>query len=162
MKEKLCYVALDPSQNMQEKPEKLTCKYILPDGRAVKAGDQLFQAPEVLSVLAETEIPRPWVGRMVFQSIVKCHECIQSNILRKVLLLGGLTLFRGFKERLLKELQTGVPNTTHVKVNSPQDRMYSVWVGASILASLRTFRNVWVTREDYNKVGPTVLQRKSF
>uniref|UniRef100_A0A8C8AWU4 Actin-related protein T2 n=1 Tax=Otus sunia TaxID=257818 RepID=A0A8C8AWU4_9STRI len=93
MKEKLCYVALDPSQNMQEKPEKLTCEYILPDGRAVKAGDQLFQAPEVLSVPAEAEIPRPWVGRMVFQSIVKCRECIQSNILRKVLLLGGSSLF---------------------------------------------------------------------
>uniref|UniRef100_A0A8C0I852 Uncharacterized protein n=1 Tax=Bubo bubo TaxID=30461 RepID=A0A8C0I852_BUBBB len=105
---------------------------------------------------------KPWVRRTVFQSIVKCRECIQSNILRKVLLLGGSTLFQGFKERLLKELQTGVPNTTHVKVNSPQDRMYSMWVGASILASLRTFRNVWVTREDYNEVGPTALQRKSF
>ncbi|KAK4809703.1 hypothetical protein QYF61_006533 [Mycteria americana] len=41
MKEKLCDVALDPSQNMQKKPEKLRCEYILPDGRAVKAGDQL-------------------------------------------------------------------------------------------------------------------------
>ncbi|NXL42408.1 ACT1 protein, partial [Podilymbus podiceps] len=162
IKEKLCYVALDPSQNRQEKPEKLMCKYILPDGRAVKAGDQLFRAPEALFVPAEAEIPGPGVGEMVLQSIAKCCEHIQSTILRNVLLSGGSTLFRGFKERLLKELQTGVPSTARVKIVSPQDRMYSVWIGASILASLRTFRNMWVTREDYNEVGTTVLQRRCF
>ncbi|XP_069636632.1 actin-1-like isoform X2 [Haliaeetus albicilla] len=162
MKEKLCYVALDPSQNMQEKPEKLTCEYILPDGRAVKVGDQLFRAPETLFVPAEAEIPGPGVGRMVLQSVAKCREHIQPDMLRNVLLSGGSTLFRGFKERLLKELQTGIPSTTPVKIISPQDRMHSVWIGASILASLRTFRNMWVTREDYDEVGPTVLQRKCF
>ena len=160
MKEKLCYVALDPSQNMQ--PEKLTRKSILPDGRAVKVGDQLFRAPEALFVPAEAEIPGPGVGRMVLWSITRCHEHTQSNLLRNVLLWGGSTLFHGFKERLLKELQTGLPNATHIKIISPQDRMYSAWIGASILASLRTFRNMWVTREDYNEVGPTVLQRKCF
>ncbi|KAM6097735.1 LOW QUALITY PROTEIN: actin-related protein T2-like [Theristicus caerulescens] len=162
MKEKLCYVALDPSQNMQEKPEKLMCEYIFPDGRAVKAGYQLFQAPEALFVPTGAEIPGPGVEGMVLQSVTKCHEHIQSNILRNVLLSGGSTLFQSFKERLLKELQTGVPNKTHVKIILPEDRMYSVWIGASILGSLRAFRNMWATREDYSKVGPTVLQRKCF
>ncbi|XP_010164946.2 actin-85C [Antrostomus carolinensis] len=162
MKEKLCYVALDPRQKMQEKSEKLTCEYILPDGRAVKAGDQLFRAPEALFVPAEAGIPGPGVGEMVLQSITKCCEHIQSNILRNVLLSGGSTLFRGFKERFLKELQMRVHNSTHVKIISPQDRRYSVWIGASILASLRGFRNMWVTREEYSEVGPTVLQRKYF
>ncbi|KAM7083730.1 LOW QUALITY PROTEIN: actin-2-like [Ciconia maguari] len=41
MKDNPCDVALDPSQNMQKKPEKLRCEYILHDGSAVKAGDQL-------------------------------------------------------------------------------------------------------------------------
>ncbi|XP_069636634.1 actin-1-like isoform X4 [Haliaeetus albicilla] len=104
----------------------------------------------------------PGVGRMVLQSVAKCREHIQPDMLRNVLLSGGSTLFRGFKERLLKELQTGIPSTTPVKIISPQDRMHSVWIGASILASLRTFRNMWVTREDYDEVGPTVLQRKCF
>lgn len=162
VKEKLCYVALDPSQNMQEKPEKLMCKYILPDGMALKAEHQLFQAPEALFVPAEAEIPGPGVGGMVLWSVAKCHEHIQCDVLRNVLLSGRSTLFQGFKERLLKELQTGVPNTIHIKIISPQDRMYSVWLGASILGSLRAFRNMWVTREDYNEVGPTVLQRKRF
>ncbi|KAM9270220.1 LOW QUALITY PROTEIN: actin-5-like [Morus bassanus] len=162
MKEKLCYVPLDPSQNMQEKPEKLMCEYILPGGRAVKAGDRLLRSPEALFVPAEAEIPGPGVGGMVLQSVTKCREHIQSDMLRNMVLLGRSTLSRGFKERLLEELQTGVPNTIHIKIISPPDQMQSMWIGASILASLRACRNVRVTREDYNEVGPTVLQRKCF
>ncbi|XP_009985992.1 PREDICTED: actin-1-like, partial [Tauraco erythrolophus] len=45
------------------------------------------------------------------QSTTKHREHIQSDILRSMLLSGSLTLFQGFKERLLKELQTGVPST---------------------------------------------------
>uniref|UniRef100_A0A8C0VAU9 Uncharacterized protein n=1 Tax=Cyanistes caeruleus TaxID=156563 RepID=A0A8C0VAU9_CYACU len=83
--QKLCYVASDPCQNMQGKPEKLSCEDILPDGWAVKAGEQLFQAPETPP---EAEIPEPGIGRM--------H--VQPNILRSVLLLGRFTPFQVFRE----------------------------------------------------------------
>ncbi|XP_009669913.1 actin-1 [Struthio camelus] len=162
MKEKLCYVALDPSQKMQEKPAKLIREYLLPDGNAVRAGDHLFRAPEALFVPAEAGIPAPGVGGMVLQSIAKCAGRVQMDILRNVVLSGGSTLFQGFKERLLKELKTQIPHTTPVKIISPRDRMCSVWIGASILTSLTAFRKMWVTREDYNEVGPTVLHRKCF
>lgn len=76
---------------MQEKPEKLRWEYILPDGRAVKARDQLCPSPEALFVPAEAEIPG--VGRMVLQRVAQCRERIQSDILREVLLSGRSTLF---------------------------------------------------------------------
>ncbi|KAK4809702.1 hypothetical protein QYF61_006532 [Mycteria americana] len=79
---------------------------------------------------------------MVLQRVAKCHEHIQSHVLRNVLLSGRSTLLQGFKERLLKQLQTGVPNTIHIKIISPQDRMYCL---------LRALRNMWVTKEDYNE-----------
>ncbi|KAM6108924.1 LOW QUALITY PROTEIN: actin-related protein T2 [Pterocles gutturalis] len=119
IKERLCYVGLDPSQNMQENPKNLTCEYVLHDRRAVRAGDQLFQAPKALFAPAEVEIPGPGVGQMVFQSINECREHIQPDMLQNVLLAGGSTLFRGFKERLLNERETGVLNATHVKIISP-------------------------------------------
>ncbi|KAM4646786.1 actin-1-like [Amazona ochrocephala] len=162
IKEKLCYVVLDPSQKMHAEPAKLLRRYILPDGRAVETGDQLFRAPKALFVPAEAGITGPGVGMMVLQSFSKCHRDIQPSILRSVLLSGGSTLFQGFKERLQKELQAGVPSTARVKIISPQDRVYSVWIGASILATSRAFRNMWVTKEDYCEAGPTVLQRKCF
>ncbi|NXC47286.1 ACT1 protein, partial [Penelope pileata] len=160
IKEKLCYVALDPIQKMQ--PENVTYEYILPDGRIVKAGDQLFRAPEALFVPTEVEIPGPGVVGMILQSVAKCSRHIQEDMLRNVVLSGGSTLFRGFEERLLKELQAEIPSTTPIEIISPKNRMHSVWIGASLLANLTAFQSVWVTREDYREAGPAALQRKFF
>lgn len=63
-------------------------------------------------------------------------------------------------ERLLKELQAGVPNAAHVRAVPPRGWMCSMWVGASMLGSLRAFRNMGTTRGDHNELGPAVLQRK--
>lgn len=162
MKEKLCYVALDPIKKMQQKPENLMFEYMLPDGRTVKAGDQLFRAPEALFAPAEVQIQGAGVVGMILQSAAKCSTHIRTDVLRNVVLVGGSTLFRGFKERLLKELQAEVPSATPVKIISPKNRMHSVWIGASLLANSTSLRNMWVSREDYSEVGPTVLRRKSF
>lgn len=162
IKEKLCYVALDPRQKMQDKPENLSREYILPDGRSVTVGDQLFRAPEALFAPREVEAQGPGVVGMVLRSLARCSSRIQLDILRNVVLSGGSTLFQGFKERLLKDLQAAIPSIAPVKIFSPENRMYSVWTGASLLTSLTAFRNMWITREDYYEVGPTLLQRKCF
>ena len=49
-----------------------------------------------------------------------------------------------------------------VKVNSPQERKYSVWIGGSILSSLSFFENMWITRQEYEENGPTIVHRKCF
>ncbi|KFP63244.1 Actin-1, partial [Cariama cristata] len=155
IKENLCYVASDPIQEMIAKPEEIMKEYRLRDNNIIQIGNQLFHAPETLFVPANIGVEPPAVHKIIFNSIMKCDFDMRRN-------LYGNILLSDFKERLLKELQTGVPNTTRVKIISPQDQRYSMWVGASILASLRMFRNMWVTRDDYNEVGPTVLQRKCF
>ncbi|KFQ56396.1 Actin-1, partial [Nestor notabilis] len=162
IKEKLCYVALDPVQEMKAKPEEIMREYRLPDNNIIQIGNQLFRAPETLFMPANIGVEAPGVHRMIFNSIMTCDIDMRRSLYGNVLLSGGSTLFRGFKERLQKELQAGVPSTARVKIISPQDRVYSVWIGASILASLRAFRNMWVTRDDYYEAGPTVLQRKCF
>ncbi|XP_021273262.1 actin-related protein T2 [Numida meleagris] len=162
MKEKLCYIALDPIKKMQQKPENLLCEYVLPDGRTVKAGDQLFRAPEALFAPTEVEIQGAGVVGMILQSAAKCNARVRMDVLRNVVLAGGSTLFRGFKERLLKELRAEAPSTASIRIISPRNRMHSVWIGASLLANLTSLQNMWVTREDYSEVGPTVLERKYF
>ncbi|XP_025906894.1 actin-related protein T2 [Nothoprocta perdicaria] len=162
MKEKLCYVASDPRRQVREEPAELVREYLLPDGNAVRAGEQLFRAPEALFVPAEAGLSAPGVAGMLLQSVAKCAAGLQPLILGHVLLAGGSTLFPGFKERLLQELKAQIPHGCRVRIVAPRDRMCSAWIGASILASLTAFRKMWVTREDYNEVGPTVIQRKCF
>jgi actin-related protein len=40
-------------------------------------------------------------------------------------------------------------------------RLYSVWIGGSILASLATFQTMWITKAEYDEFGP-VMHRKCF
>nr|UFA46020.1 TNNI2-ACTA1 transcript variant 6 [Sus scrofa] len=41
-------------------------------------------------------------------------------------------------------------------------RKYSVWIGGSILASLSTFQQMWITKQEYDEAGPSIVHRKCF
>ena len=47
-----------------------------------------------------------------------------------------------------------------VKVIDPQERKYGSWIGGSILASLSTFEEMWITRQDYEEHGPSIVHTK--
>ncbi|XP_053256623.1 uncharacterized protein LOC128419671 [Podarcis raffonei] len=159
IKENLCYVALDPDY---QKGKTLVHKYILPDGNPVQIGDQLFRAPESLFKPADAGLSAPGIHQMILDSISNCDGSIHQSIWRNVIMAGGSTLFSGLRERLLKELRALAPKGMPVKVEAPADRMHSVWIGASVLTSLASFRDMWVTQQEYKEVGPTVLQKKCF
>lgn len=39
---------------------------------------------------------------------------------------------------------------------------YGAWVGGSILCSLSTFKDMWVTSMEYRDCGPSIIHRRSF
>lgn len=54
------------------------------------------------------------------------------------------------------------PSTMKIKVIAPPDRKYSVWIGGSILASLSTFQQMWISKGEYDDSGPSIVYRKDF
>ena len=46
------------------------------------------------------------------------------------------------------------------KVIAPPERLYSAWIGGSILASLSSFEQMWITRREYDEYGPKIVNRK--
>lgn len=162
IKEKLCYVALDPIQEMSVKPEELLKEYKLPDGNIIKIGSQLFRAPETLFLPTNIGVEAPGIHRMVFNSIMKCDIDVRKDLYGNILLSGGSTLFPGLDERILKEMQLQVPIGISVRIIAPPERKYCVWIGASILTCLSSFKQMWVTLVDYKDFGPGVVHRKCF
>eukprot|EP01052_Picozoa_sp_SAG31_P004909 SAG31_NODE_210_length_20286_cov_22.684748_2_plen_78_part_00 len=75
---------------------------------------------------------------------------------------GGTTMYAGIAERVQKEVTALAPPAVKIKVIAPPERKYSVWIGGSILASLTTFRQMWITREEYDEAGPCIVHRKCF
>jgi actin-related protein len=39
---------------------------------------------------------------------------------------------------------------------------FSVWIGGSILGSLDTFKDMWITKEDYEEAGARIVHSKCF
>merc|ERR1712002_191025 len=45
-----------------------------------------------------------------------------------------------------KEITALAPSTIKIKIIAPPERKYSVWIGGSILASLSTFQEMWISK----------------
>ena len=54
------------------------------------------------------------------------------------------------------------PSTMKIKIVAPPERKYSVWIGGSILASLSTFQQMWISKQEYDESGPSIVHRKCF
>ena len=47
-----------------------------------------------------------------------------------------------------------------VAPSTPQERRFSVWIGGSILASLGSFQQLWMSKAEYDEHGASAIQRK--
>ena len=70
--------------------------------------------------------------------------------------------FLSTDNRMQKELVALAPSTMKIKIIAPPERKYSVWIGGSILASLSTFQQMWISKEEYDESGPSIVHRKCF
>jgi actin-related protein len=98
----------------------------------------------------------------MFQTIMKCDVDIRKDLYANIVLSGGTTMFAGISERLTKEMTALAPSTMKIKVVAPPERKYSVWIGGSILASLSTFQQMWISKQEYDESGPSIVHRKCF
>lgn len=71
------------------------------------------------------------------------------------------TNYVGFGDRLLHEVKRLAMKDVKIKIFAPPERKYSTWIGGSILASLGTFKKMWVTAEEYQE-DPEIIHKKYF
>lgn len=70
--------------------------------------------------------------------------------------------YAGISDRMQKEITALAPSSMKVKIVAPPERKYSVWIGGSILASLSTFQQMWISKSEYDESGPSLVHRKCF
>jgi centractin len=137
-----------------------TSQHTLPDGTVLELGPELFRAPECLFNPARVGLEDPGVGAAVVGAVAKCDMDVRRALLGGIVCAGGSTAMRGFPQRLLREVRAAAPPGAKVAVWAPSERKVLTWVGGSILASLSTFRDLAVTREEWEEEGPNALIRR--
>lgn len=155
MKEEICYVCNKPSGEDEGGVSSSSDKaqYQLPDGQVIHVSKERT-APELLFNPSLIGSEAPSVQDVLIESIHKSDLELRSTFYSNIVLSGGSTLTPGFGDRLLYEVRSRAPERTRIRISAPPEREYSAWVGGSILASLSTFKNMWVTKESYEEEGP--------
>ncbi|WKY03535.1 hypothetical protein Q1695_004918 [Nippostrongylus brasiliensis] len=164
IKEKLCYVALDYEEELAESQKsKAEEKYYeLPDGQEILIGNERFRTPECLFKPNLLGMESAGVHDHCYEAIMNCDIDIRKDLYSNIVLSGGTTMYPGITDRMKKEVAKLAPSMVRVKIMAPPERKYSVWIGGSVLASLSTFQRMWITKQEYDEIGNTIVHRKCF
>ena len=179
IKHSICRVSeapFDPEENANIP----TVSYELPDGQEIAVGAARFSVPETLfnpsllegfgdagaSVIAAAGGVDALQGLhiAVNECINRCDIDIRREFYGGLVLTGGTAMFSTLRDRLEKELTELAPQMAKVRVICPTntvERRYSSWVGGSILASLGTFQQMWMSRKEYNEHGAGLIHKKA-
>ncbi|KAI0303141.1 actin-like protein Arp4p [Russula brevipes] len=156
---------LDQGWNEHAASQRPVRHYEFPTGFNTYFGPDRFQVGELFFahsrdlVASNPHLPRT-IPTLISQALAACDPDMRQVLMGNVVLAGGGSLFAGFGERLNNELARNFP---HVKIHAPgnpAERRYGGWLGGSILASLGTFHQLWISREEWQEHGkPIVAQR---
>jgi centractin len=158
IKEAACRVSFNPNDLDQSN----SVTYPLPDGSVITLGNEILRAPEILFQPSLIGSEQRGVHDCLVKAIMKSDIDLRRNLFTQIVVAGGNTQFTGFCDRLLQEVRKHPlsPKETKIRIAAPPDRIYTTWIGGSILASLSTFKNMWIQKSDYLEQGNRILHAR--
>eukprot|EP00096_Caligus_rogercresseyi_P002992 TRINITY_DN1547_c0_g1_i1.p1 TRINITY_DN1547_c0_g1~~TRINITY_DN1547_c0_g1_i1.p1 ORF type:complete len:445 (-),score=148.46 TRINITY_DN1547_c0_g1_i1:117-1451(-) len=141
--------------------------YEFPNGYNDEYGPERFKIPE--AIFDPSTIRAPQAASMlspahvVTTSIGMCDIDLRPALYGSVIVTGRNTLLSGFTDRLNRDLSQKTPANMRLKLiaaNGNQERRYGSWIGGSILASLGSFQQMWISKAEYQESGKAQVDRK--
>ena len=123
-------------------------------------GNERFSVPEVIFTPQDIGINEAGLPEAIWQSVNKCPKLFEKQLYKNVIISGGNTLLRGFKDRLEFDLQGFKPNECTAEVNELQTPQHAAWKGLKTFCSNKTnFEDFVVTKREYQEEGFRILKK---
>ena len=104
------------------------------------------------------------ISQLISHTLSNIDIDLRASLANNIIVTGGVSLISQLTERLYLELSNNNPGLKirlHAVGNSTE-RINQAWIGGSVLASLGTFHQMWVTKEEYNEVGVDRILNQRF
>ncbi|KAL2356006.1 actin family [Cryomyces antarcticus] len=142
----------------------------MPDGWNNLFGAERYKAAEGLfdhkAALIDADNPAPkaeqTISAMINASLASVDVELRPHLLANIVVTGGSSLIYGFNDRLHRELEHMFPNP-RIRVTAPSssaDRKFGAWIGGSVLGSLGTFQQMWISKKEYDEHGPNIVEKR--
>ena len=125
------------------------CYYAPPAG-SVDA--TLYAAPDAAST----------IPGLVRTCLTQVDVDIRPFLLSNVVVTGASSLIRGLPDRLQQELTKMYP-TARVRIQASGmsvERKFGSWIGGSIVSSLGTFHQMWISKKEYDEHGASIVEKR--
>jgi actin-related protein 4 len=128
------------------------------------ASEGLFDASAALPIPSEeTPVQKSQtIPEMIKASISAVDVDLRAALLQNIVVTGGSSLLNGFNDRLNNELITMYPGA-RIKIHAAgltAERRFGSWIGGSILGSLGTFHQMWISRKEYEEFGVSIIEKR--
>jgi actin-related protein 4 len=139
-----------------------------PDGSNQMWGGERFNIAEgffdhtAASQTGEPVTKSMTIPEMVKASIAAVDMDIRPHLLGNIVVTGATTLLNGFADRLNNELVAMFPGA-RIKIQAAgltAERRFGSWIGGSILGSLGTFHQMWISKKEYDEFGANVVEKR--
>jgi actin-related protein 4 len=116
--------------------------------------------------LQSAEHPAPssnqTIPALILASLQGVDVDIRPHLLANVVVTGGCSLLQGFTDRLNSELGQ-IGSGPRVRLSAPgntAERKFASWIGGSILGSLGTFHQMWISKKEYEEHGANIVEKR--
>jgi actin-related protein len=134
-----------------------TKSFELPDGNIVKIGNERIEIPEIMFESTES----PSLQQLIYESVNSIDIHLKKDIMGNIILGGGNSMMKNFPERLKQEVKKIFgKDDDSIKINAQQERLYSAWIGASVVCSIGNFQHMWLSKNDFEEVGHNIVHKK--
>ncbi|KAF8204956.1 actin-related protein Arp4p [Pholiota molesta] len=123
-----------------------------------QVGEQYFyHSPQLIA--SNPNLPKNILA-LIGDALRACDPELRQVLTGNVVLTGGGSQFTGFADRLATEVTRMFPHAKIHAPGNPIERRYGGWLGGSILASLGTFHQLWISREEWQEHGKAIVGQR--